>query len=93
MVFKKILEQYTWDDAVNVNERVKKDSISFAIAPDETIEKNYNIMEAHEEGNNGVHCLVYKPSVSWATISNKDENGKRFLNIANNKDNNDRKRP
>lgn len=47
-------------------------------------------MEAHEEGNNSVHCLVYKPSVSWATISNKDENGKRFLNIANNKDNNDR---
>ena len=90
LVFKKILEQYTWDDAVNVNERVKKDSISFTIAPDETIEKNYNIMEAHEEGNNGVHCLVYKPSVSWATISNKDENGKRFLNIANNKDNNDR---
>lgn len=28
--------------------------------------------------------------MSWATISNKDENGKRFLNIANNKDNNDR---
>lgn len=90
LVFNKFTTRYTWDDAINVADRVYKDKAEFSIQPDETVERDYNIMAEQEAPLSETHCLVSKPSVSWLSPSTKDERGTHFLNVKENKNNNDR---
>lgn len=90
LIYKKYYYGYTWDDAINVEDRVYKDTAIFTINPDETIERNYNTLSVQEAPASEVNCLVEKPNVAWADISNYDVHGRHFLNIKDNKNNRNR---
>lgn len=90
LFYKKYIDGYTWDDAVKLEDRVEIDTSLFTIKPNETIEKNYNPLPTTEAPASEVNCMVEKPKVLWAEVSNYDVNGTHFLNIKPNTNNHNR---